>query len=103
MSAHRRLLVTAAAAGAVLFALWFVPSAKATPDHAAASASSSTVSSASTTRTDHAEAAGTGGTASQSQSRLADTGGFDAAPYMLGGLGFVGAGGALVARSLRRA
>ncbi|MBR7677551.1 hypothetical protein [Streptomyces daliensis] len=101
MSAHRRLLVTAAAAGAVLFALWFVPSAKATPDHAAASATSSTVSSASTTRTDHAEAAGTGGAASQS--RLADTGGFEAAPYMLGGLGFVGAGGALVVRSLRRA
>ncbi|NGO68887.1 hypothetical protein G5C65_11080 [Streptomyces sp. SB3404] len=31
--AHRRPLITAAVAGGLLLGLWFVPSAKATPDH----------------------------------------------------------------------
>ncbi len=32
LSVHRRSLATAAAAGGVLFALWFVPTANATPE-----------------------------------------------------------------------
>ncbi|WP_326693140.1 MULTISPECIES: hypothetical protein [unclassified Streptomyces] len=35
LSAHRRPLATAAAAGGVLCALWFVPTANATPDRPA--------------------------------------------------------------------
>jgi hypothetical protein len=35
LSAHRRPLVTAAAAGGILCALWFVPTANASPDRPA--------------------------------------------------------------------
>jgi LPXTG-motif cell wall-anchored protein len=88
MSAHHRSLATAAAAGAVLIALCFVPSAKATPD-------------ASARHTAHAAQHAAQHAARQQQRQLADTGGFETAPYMAGGLSFLGAGGVLVARSMR--
>ncbi|MGW8378834.1 hypothetical protein [Streptomyces sp. ODS28] len=108
MSAHRRALATAAAAGSVLLALCFVPSAKATPEtggartngagtvtmeHGAHHPGASPASATSAAPADP----GTG------RAGLAETGGFDSAPYVVGGLGFLGAGGVLVARSLRSA
>ena len=99
MSAHRRSLATAAAAGAVLIALFFVPTAKATPDagprHNATAASTHSAAGDAARSAGHATVPRPG--------RLADTGSFDTAPYMVGGLGFLGAGGVLVTRSLRGA
>ncbi|MFC4492797.1 hypothetical protein ACFPA8_01430 [Streptomyces ovatisporus] len=106
VSVHRRSLVTATAAGAVLCALWFVPTAKAVPDgtgtdvrHAAQSAGTQD-----TTRngTPHSGAA----TAQSAVGRpggvnSSDPGAFGS-PYVLGGLGLAGAGGALIIRSRRR-
>ncbi|MEV0124791.1 LPXTG cell wall anchor domain-containing protein [Streptomyces sp. NPDC050703] len=110
MSARRSLL-TATAAGALLGALWFVPSANATspapPSSPPASAASAASASAAATgaagqdrHADQVSAAGPeahGGTA-----RLADTGGFDTTPYVIGGTAFLGLGAGFVAFSARR-
>ena len=99
VSARRRSLVTATAAGAVLCALWFVPSAKATPDRPATGASTAGGASVSAPRAlgaAHAPGAG-------ADVPLDDPIGFGGTPYVLGGLGLAGAGGALVVRSRRRA
>ncbi|MDJ0465109.1 hypothetical protein [Streptomyces sp. H27-C3] len=99
MSAHRPLL-TATAAGTLLCALWFVPSANATAEkeaqaqaeqHSAAAAASAEA------------AASTEPTASDEGLRLADTGGVDTTPYLVGGTAFLGTGAAFVAFSMRRA
>ncbi|MFH9073495.1 hypothetical protein [Streptomyces alboflavus] len=85
----RRPLLTAAAAGALLGALWFVPSAKATAspgspgDIARHSANS-------THETAHADG------------RLADSGGIDTTPYVAGGTAFLGLGAGFVLYSVRR-
>jgi hypothetical protein len=95
--AHRRSLVTATAAGAVLCALWFVPSAKATPDAPGWDAREA-VASASAHASAHApHGYGTSAAVADSGAGGPDT------PYVLGGLGFAGAGGALIMRSRRRA
>lgn len=83
----RRPLLTAAAAGALLGALWFVPSAKATaspgsPGDIARHSASSTHP----TAHDH----------------LADTGGIDTTPYVAGGTAFLGLGAGFVLYSVRR-
>ncbi|GAA2726102.1 MULTISPECIES: hypothetical protein [Streptomyces] len=74
----RRPLITAVVAGTVLSALWFVPTADATPEPAAPRSVQ--------------EAPG---------AVLADTGGVDTTPYVIGGLAFVTAGGALVTTAVR--
>ncbi|WP_327353826.1 LPXTG cell wall anchor domain-containing protein [Streptomyces sp. NBC_01304] len=79
MSPARRSLLTATAAGTLLGALWFVPSANA---RSAAEASSD--------RPDRGEA------------RLADTGTVDTTPYVLGGLAFLGAGAGFLGFAVRR-
>ncbi|KOG87644.1 hypothetical protein [Streptomyces varsoviensis] len=120
----RRPLLTAAAAGSLLCALWFVPSAKATAEH--------------TTPTQHSHRSATTVPASDSDSKrpldtaqsaqsaqstsktsldaarpasmeqasdelaLADTGSVDTTPYLVGGIGFLGLGGALVTTAVRR-
>ncbi|MEI5103814.1 LPXTG cell wall anchor domain-containing protein [Streptomyces sp. PmtG] len=80
MIAPRRMLLTAAAAGALLSALWFVPSAKAAPGpeqrHAAPAAAS--------------------------EGQLADTGSVDTTPYVVGGTAFLGLGAGFVVYSVRR-
>ncbi|MDD1063075.1 hypothetical protein NMG29_33635 [Streptomyces cocklensis] len=76
----------AAAAAAVLAALYFVPSASASPQHAPATASHTT----------------TGVPASQHLD-LADTGSIDTKPYVIGGSAFLVAGAALVVDATRRA
>ncbi|MGH3309506.1 MAG: hypothetical protein ACRDP3_02805 [Streptomyces sp.] len=88
VSAHRRSLTTATAAGAVLCALWFVPTAKATPDHSVPSAAAS-------------KHAGDGGHGTRTQTLTRDDG-FGSTPYLVGGAGFAGAGGALLIRTRRR-
>ncbi|MGW4053623.1 hypothetical protein ACWENA_22600 [Streptomyces sp. NPDC004779] len=83
MSAARRPLLTATAAGTLLCALWFVPSANASDGAAGAAARSS-------------HPASPGG------DRLAETGGPDTTAYLLGGTGFLGVGAGFVALAMRR-
>ncbi|MGW6604927.1 LAETG motif-containing sortase-dependent surface protein [Streptomyces sp. NPDC055036] len=88
MSVARRPLLTATAAGTLLCALWFVPSAKATeeqggPREPAVSARSLTAG-------------------ESEQLTLADTGGVDTTPYLVGGSLCLGIGAGFVAYSRRR-
>lgn len=90
MVVARRPLLTATAAGMLLAALWFVPSANATDGPAAPSGNRSGPAAASAGDT----AAGP---------RLADTGtGIDTTPYLIGGVAFLGIGAAFVSHSARR-
>ncbi|MGW2016296.1 LAETG motif-containing sortase-dependent surface protein [Streptomyces sp. NPDC001927] len=81
MSVARRPLLTATTAGALLFALWFVPSANATDE-------------------------GRTGAAGQERTaegpRLAETGGPNTTPYVIGGTGFLAVGAGFVALAMRR-
>ncbi|MBY8877174.1 hypothetical protein [Actinacidiphila acidipaludis] len=81
----------AAAAASVLAALYFVPSASATPHHA-----TSVTAASATTRTT--------GTAAQSapETNLADTGAVDTKPYIVGGAAFLVVGAGLVLEAGRR-
>ncbi|MFI1398507.1 hypothetical protein [Streptomyces sp. NPDC020681] len=84
MSVARRPLLTATAAGSLLCALWFVPSANAT-----------------------AEAEGmakqqTGAGATSQDLKLADTGSFDTTPYLIGGTAFLAVGVGFVSYAVRR-
>jgi hypothetical protein len=92
-------LLTATAAGTLLGALWFVPSANATSDAPARTAPSASPSPQVTTqaRAAAAEAAISGG-----EARLADTGSFDSTPYVIGGTAFLTLGAGFVAYSVRR-
>jgi hypothetical protein len=110
-------LLTATAAGTLLGALWFVPSANATQDDPAQHSASMTRTSAgsanssawsdssgpslTSTSTDvtrtSAETTGDG-----DGTRLADTGGVDTTPYVVGGTLFLGLGAGFVAYSVRR-
>jgi hypothetical protein len=84
VSVARRPLLTATAAGTLLFALWFVPSANATDDDRAAS----------TQQTQQERAA--------TENRLAETGVPDTTPYLIGGTGFLAVGAGFVALAMRR-
>ncbi|MBM4793871.1 hypothetical protein HXP44_17800 [Streptomyces sioyaensis] len=121
----RRPLLTAAAAGSVLFALWFVPSAHATAeldgvtdsrpraasvpagpevaDRAGDQARDGDARSATTTAHDGARYTGTdrqqAGTAPHF---LADTGSPDTTPYVIGGTACLALGAGLVSYSVRR-
>ncbi|MER7521247.1 hypothetical protein [Streptomyces sp. NPDC126499] len=85
MSAARRPLLTATAAGTLLCALWFVPSANATGEQ---HATDRTPSTGAGVRDDHP--------------RLAETGGIDTTPYLLGGTAFLGVGAGFVTLAMRR-
>ncbi|MER6102138.1 hypothetical protein ABT115_07295 [Streptomyces sp. NPDC001832] len=94
MAAARRPLLTATAAGTLLAALWFVPSANATDESAGASGAQSqqVTTTVDTTAVDTA-----------SGPRLADTGaGVDTTPYLIGGTALLGIGAAFVSYSVRR-
>jgi hypothetical protein len=81
--AHRaRLPYVAAAAAAVLSALYFVPSASATGEHPPTSA----IRQVSVT----------------SGRQLADTGSIDTTPYVIGGTAFLATGAALLVNASRR-
>ena len=99
MSSARRPLLTATAAGTLLCALWFVPSARATGDEPARTAPSATPASQVTTQ---ARAASQTTDASGTETQLADTGSFDTTPYVIGGTLFLGVGAGFVVYSVRR-
>jgi hypothetical protein len=84
----------AAAAASVLAALYFVPSATASPHHSAP-ASVSAVSSASTAQSAASARSG-------QHLGLADTGSIDTKPYVIGGAAFLVAGAGLVLNAGRR-
>lgn len=125
MSSVRRPLLTATAAGTLLGALWFVPSANASQDTAARADTAATritqqaraVSEAATdetttsgTATDGAATDGTTtdeasdetASASADGTRLADTGSPDTTPYVVGGAFFLTLGAGFVVYSVRR-
>ncbi|MEH0576110.1 LAETG motif-containing sortase-dependent surface protein [Streptomyces sp. B21-108] len=122
MSSARRPLLTATAAGTLLGALWFVPSANASQDAPArtemttqvttqaraasttTSESSSSQSSASQSSSESSEsAAGTAArTTADDGTRLADTGSFDTTPYVVGGTALLALGAGFVVYSVRR-
>jgi hypothetical protein len=86
-------LLTATAAGTLLGALWFVPSANATSDDSAREQPA-------VTQTTQARAASL--TTSESGTRLADTGSFDSTPYVAGGTLCLTLGAGFVVYSVRR-
>ncbi|MGX1674044.1 hypothetical protein [Streptomyces sp. NPDC055400] len=88
MSAARRSLLTATAAGTLLAALWFVPSATATPEK--------------TAEADQQQAATAVHTQAEGQLRLADTGTVDTTPYVIGGSTFLGIGAGFLTYSARK-
>ncbi|MBM9504587.1 hypothetical protein [Actinacidiphila acididurans] len=83
----------AAAAASVLAALYFVPSAQASPNEPAQQQSASVSTSASTSSS--SSSSGHGG--------LADTGAINTKPYLVGGAAFLLAGAGLVVDAGRRA
>ncbi|MFE0193415.1 hypothetical protein [Streptomyces sp. NPDC059008] len=112
----RRPLLTAAAAGSVLFALWFVPSANAIVGTDGATDSGLRAASAPAEPgpaeqpgpadgPDRASRTGSDAKApgpAAPQHFLADTGSPDTTPYVIGGAGCLALGAALVAYSVRR-
>ncbi|QLH22285.1 hypothetical protein [Streptomyces sp. Rer75] len=92
MSARRPLL-TAAAAGSLLCALWFVPSANATVETDGPSSSSGAA---------RGEAPSQPRTEAVPDEHLADTGSVDVTPYLAGGTAFLGLGVTMVTASARR-
>ncbi|MFD4527647.1 hypothetical protein ACFWP7_27700 [Streptomyces sp. NPDC058470] len=107
MSAARRSLLTATAAGTLLGALWFVPSANATQDEPVSTSTGAPASpSAGPTTTTTVDGTSTG-SEPESQlggepTRLADTGSFDTTPYVIGGTLCLGLGAGFVTYSVRR-
>ncbi|MET9882281.1 hypothetical protein ABZZ20_03815 [Streptomyces sp. NPDC006430] len=110
MSARRPLL-TALGATTLLAALWFVPSANATAPGSAASGSAAPQSPApasanafgsDTVTTVEGPSAASPQTAGQVPLGLADTGGIDTTPYLLGGTLCLGLGAGFVTFSVRR-
>ncbi|MEU0394655.1 hypothetical protein ABZ208_18115 [Streptomyces sp. NPDC006208] len=97
MSVARRPLLTATAAGTLLCALWFVPSANATAEKHSArhSGTGSTASAAEVSE-------GVATTESQQQLTLAQTGSVDTTPYVITGTACLGIGAGFVAYSVRR-
>ncbi|MFF9780562.1 hypothetical protein ACF1HJ_43890 [Streptomyces sp. NPDC013978] len=89
-STARRSLLTATAAGTLLGALWFVPSANATQDEPA-------IHDRTTTTTETAA-----DTTADEPRELADTGSPNTTPYIIGGTAMLGVGAAFVAYSIRR-
>ncbi|MEY9993840.1 hypothetical protein ABIE67_005872 [Streptomyces sp. V4I8] len=99
-STARRSLLTATAAGALLGALWFVPSANATGGEPARTAPSATPS-AQVTQQARAASESADDTTGDG-TRLADTGSFDTTPYIVGGTASLALGAGFVAYSVRR-
>jgi len=106
----RRSLLTATAAGTLLGALWFVPSANATGDgtaeHRTQTATTTTLQTKAGEETKaeaEAETSGGEGAARTSvRTQLADTGSFDTTPYVVGGTLFLSLGAGFVVYSVRR-
>ncbi|MFF4487108.1 hypothetical protein ACFY0F_11530 [Streptomyces sp. NPDC001544] len=101
MSSVRRPLLTATAAGTLLGALWFVPSANASQDTTvraetpAAQVTQAKAVSEAETQTETTSA-------SADDARLADTGSPDTTPYVIGGTFCLAVGAGFVVYSVRR-
>ncbi|MFI9426306.1 LAETG motif-containing sortase-dependent surface protein [Streptomyces achromogenes] len=110
MSSARRPLLTATAAGTLLCALWFVPSANAsqnTPAKETAAISTPTRVTQATqvtqvTQVRTVSAPATGADRAAEGAELADTGAFDTTPYVVGGSLFLAVGAGFVVYSVRR-
>jgi hypothetical protein len=102
VSSARRPLLTATAAGTLLCALWFVPSANASQD-APARETATASAPAQITQVTQARAV-TEATTDESagDTELADTGSFDTTPYVVGGSLFLAVGAGFVVYSVRR-
>ncbi|MFF9123499.1 LPXTG cell wall anchor domain-containing protein [Streptomyces sp. NPDC014889] len=104
MSSARRTMLTATAAGTLLGALWFVPSADAsvgTPARGAEPAAPT----AQVTEQGRAAAVTEASTAQEDAStgtELADTGSIDTTPYVVGGTSLLILGAGFVVYSVRR-
>ncbi|QNP70546.1 hypothetical protein IAG44_14605 [Streptomyces roseirectus] len=98
MSAARRPLLTATAAGTLLCALWFVPSAKASQEVPTAdtAVSQGAQQARAVPLSAGEDSSGSDGT------QLADTGSFDTTPYVVGGSVFLTLGAGFVLYSVRR-
>ncbi|MFI2372896.1 hypothetical protein [Streptomyces sp. NPDC018833] len=94
MSVARRPLLTATAAGTLLCALWFVPSANATAERQAPQQSGAASRTAQ-------EASGGQEISGDQELRLAETGSADTTPYVIGGTAFLTIGAGFVAYSIR--
>ncbi|MGI3227897.1 LPXTG cell wall anchor domain-containing protein [Streptomyces sp. GTA36] len=106
MSARRSLL-TATAAGTLLGALWFVPSANATGDGTAEHRTQTATTTALQTKAGdeakaEAEASEESAAEAAVRTQLADTGSFDTTPYVVGGTLFLSLGAGFVVYSVRR-
>ncbi|MER5194993.1 LPXTG cell wall anchor domain-containing protein [Streptomyces sp. NPDC002884] len=113
MSSALRPLLTATAAGTLLGALWFVPSANASQDTPARTGTTTQITTqaraASTTTTDTPAGTGADGTTGTTAditaddgTRLANTGSFDTTPYVVGGTTLLALGAGFVVYSVRR-
>ncbi|MEU5093023.1 LAETG motif-containing sortase-dependent surface protein [Streptomyces sp. NPDC021356] len=127
MSTARRTLLTATAAGTLLGALWFVPSASATGDTPARAVADAVATAHTTdqgratqqgrvadttanraangptaTRTGTGTGTGTEEAGDTGGTELADTGSVDTTPYVVGGSLFLAAGAGFVVYSVRR-
>nr|WP_197972915.1 MULTISPECIES: LPXTG cell wall anchor domain-containing protein [Streptomyces] len=89
-------MLTATAAGTLLGALWFVPSANATGDGPAREQSTVTPTTQARPLTTDTAGSTTDGP------RLADTGSFNSTPYVVGGTLFLTLGAGFVVYSVRR-
>ena len=103
MSSARRPLLTATAAGTLLGALWFVPTANATQDAPARTTPSATPTAQVTTQARAAsDSTAASGDEGGGEVRLADTGSFDTTPYVVGGTFSLALGAGFVVYSVRR-
>ncbi|CAD5952818.1 hypothetical protein ACPXCO_10500 [Streptomyces cyaneofuscatus] len=93
MSVTRRTLLTATAAGTLLAALWFVPSANATVETASRGGITTASGQGAAPAAEEADPA----------PQLAETGpGVDTTPYLIGGTALLGLGAGFVTYSVRR-
>ncbi|MGI5457378.1 LPXTG cell wall anchor domain-containing protein [Streptomyces sp. CA-249302] len=99
MSSVRRPLLTATAAGTLLGALWFVPSANATQDTPARDQPSATATTQARPTTEESSSSAREDGAG---TELADTGSIDTTPYVVGGTVFLTLGAGFVVYSVRR-
>jgi hypothetical protein len=99
VSTTRRTLLTATAAGTLLGALWFVPSANATDEQPVAAQTTATPTVEVTTQ---ARITGETSSTTGDATRLADTGSFDTTPYIIGGTLCLTLGAGFVTYSVRR-
>ncbi|MER6334183.1 LAETG motif-containing sortase-dependent surface protein [Streptomyces sp. NPDC014983] len=102
MSSVRRPLLTATAAGTLLCALWFVPSANASQEGPAQGTAAGSVSAFSAPVTARARTVSATTTGTADDAQLADTGSPDTTPYVVGGTLFLALGAGFVVYSVRR-